>query len=142
MVTVACFATPTPPLHESAGRQRVSRVGRDGRLLCNMPISVYRLVEMPIQSYGQSVSAPRGKAGARLNAHPELRAKRPRSAREAYTEVGILLCGARVGGFALSRARPKGANRERSVISRPHQGRIKSQMLGSGFRVKGLGFRD
>ena len=46
----------------------------------NTPISVYR--EMPIQSCGQSVSAPRGKAGARLNAHTELRAKRQRSARE------------------------------------------------------------
>ena len=31
----------------------------------------------------QSVSAPRGKAGARLNAHTELRTKRQRSAREA-----------------------------------------------------------
>ena len=38
---------------------------------------------MPIQSCGQSVSAPRGKADARLNAHTELRAKRQRSAREA-----------------------------------------------------------
>jgi len=38
---------------------------------------------MPIQSCGQSVSASRGKAGARLNAHTELRAKRQRSAREA-----------------------------------------------------------
>jgi len=46
-------------------------------------ISVYRLGEMPIQSCGQSVSAPRGKAGARLNAHTELWAKRQRSAREA-----------------------------------------------------------
>jgi hypothetical protein len=49
----------------------------------NRPISVYRLGEMPIQSCGQSVGAPRGKAGARLNAHTELRAKRQRSAREA-----------------------------------------------------------
>jgi hypothetical protein len=49
----------------------------------NRPISVYRLGEMHIQSCGQSVSAPRGKAGARLNAHTELRAKRQRSAREA-----------------------------------------------------------
>ena len=32
----------------------------------NRPISVYRLGEMPIQSCGQNVSAPRGKAGARL----------------------------------------------------------------------------
>ena len=45
------------------------------------PISVHRLCEMPIQSCGQSVSARRGKAGASLNAHPELRAKRQRSAR-------------------------------------------------------------
>jgi hypothetical protein len=37
---------------------------------------------MPIQSCGQSVSAPRGKAGARLNANTELRAKRQRSVRE------------------------------------------------------------
>jgi len=47
------------------------------------PISVYRLGEMPIQSCGHSVSALRGKAGARLNAHTELRSKRQRSAREA-----------------------------------------------------------
>ena len=38
----------------------------------NMPILVYRLGETPIQSCEQSVSAPRGKAGARLNAHIEL----------------------------------------------------------------------
>jgi len=49
----------------------------------NRPISVYRLGGMPIQSCGQSVSAPRGKAGVRLNAHTELRAKRQRSAQEA-----------------------------------------------------------
>jgi hypothetical protein len=49
----------------------------------NRPISVYGLGEMPIQSCGQSVSARRGKAGVRLNAHTELRAKRQRSAREA-----------------------------------------------------------
>ena len=49
----------------------------------NRPISVYRLGEMPIQSCGQSVSAPRGKAGARLNAHTELRTKRQRSAPKA-----------------------------------------------------------
>jgi hypothetical protein len=46
------------------------------------PISVYRLGEMPIQCCVQSVRAPRGKAGARLNAHTELRARRQRSARE------------------------------------------------------------
>ena len=49
----------------------------------NRPISVFRLDEMPIQSCGQSVSVPRGKAGVRLNAHTELRAKRQHSAREA-----------------------------------------------------------
>ena len=49
----------------------------------NRPISVYRLGEMPVQSCGRSVSASRGKAGARLNAHTELRTKRQRSAREA-----------------------------------------------------------
>jgi len=49
----------------------------------NRPISVYRLGGMPIQSCGQRVSTPHGKAGARLNAHTELRAKRQRSAREA-----------------------------------------------------------
>ena len=46
-------------------------------------ISVYRLGGMPIQSCGQSVGAPRGKAGARGNARTGLRAKRQRSAREA-----------------------------------------------------------
>ena len=43
----------------------------------------YRLGEMPRQSCEQIVSAPRGKAGVRLNAHTALRAKRQRSAREA-----------------------------------------------------------
>jgi hypothetical protein len=52
-------------------------------VLSNGPISVYRLGEMPIHSCGQSDSAPRGKAGARLNAHTELRAMRQRSAQEA-----------------------------------------------------------
>jgi len=42
----------------------------------NRPISVYRLGDMPIQSCGQCVSAQRGKAGAWLNAHTELRTKR------------------------------------------------------------------
>jgi hypothetical protein len=49
----------------------------------NWPVSVYHLGEMLIQSCGQSVSAPRGKSGAMLNAHTELRAKPQRSAREA-----------------------------------------------------------
>jgi hypothetical protein len=40
-------------------------------------------VKCPQQSCKQSVSAPRGKAGARLNAHTELRAKRQRLARKA-----------------------------------------------------------
>ena len=57
--------------------------GRSRGCTLNRPISVYRPGEMPIQSCGQCVSAPRGKAGARLNAHTELRAKRQRSAREA-----------------------------------------------------------
>jgi hypothetical protein len=52
-------------------------------LTWNRPVSVYRLGGMPIQSFGQCVIAPRGKTGARLNAHTELRAKRQRSAREA-----------------------------------------------------------
>jgi len=39
------------------------------------------LGEMPIQSCGQSFSAPRGKAGARLNAHTELPTMRQRSER-------------------------------------------------------------
>ena len=47
----------------------------------------YRLGEMPIQSCGQSVSAPRVKAGAGLNVHTELRAKRQRSAREAIYRI-------------------------------------------------------
>ena len=49
----------------------------------NRPISVYRLGQMPTQSCGQSVSAPRKQAGPRSNAHTELRAKRQRSARVA-----------------------------------------------------------
>jgi hypothetical protein len=40
---------------------------------------------MPIKSCGQKNSAPRGKEGAGLNAHTELRAKRQR-----YTEIGLL----------------------------------------------------
>jgi len=66
-------------LHSSTCRLIVSTfVG-----YANRPISVYRLDEMPIQSCGQSGSAPRGKAGVGLNAHTDLRAKRQRSAREA-----------------------------------------------------------
>jgi hypothetical protein len=63
----------------------------------NRPISAYRLGEMPIQSCGQSVSAPRGKAGARLNAHTELQAKRQHSAREGGRQVE---CPHRVAGKA------------------------------------------
>jgi len=47
---------------------------------------------MPKQSCGQSVSALRGKAGARLDAHTESRAKRQRSAREMkyrHRPVGV-----------------------------------------------------
>jgi len=64
-----------------------ARVEDAARLRYNKPISVHRLGEMPIQSCGQSVSAPRGKAGARLNANTELRAKRVRSAREAIYRI-------------------------------------------------------
>jgi hypothetical protein len=52
-------------------------------LSCLRPISVHRLGETPMQSCGQSVSAPRGKADARLNAHTESRAVHQRSARRA-----------------------------------------------------------
>jgi hypothetical protein len=69
-------------IHQSL-RAGVGRCPRPRGKGGNRPISVYRLCEMPIQSCGQGVSAPRGKAGARLNAHTELRAKRQRSAREA-----------------------------------------------------------
>jgi hypothetical protein len=55
---------------------------RAQQLLASRHISVYHLGNLPIQSCGQSVSAPRGKARARLNAHTELRTKRQRSARE------------------------------------------------------------
>jgi len=71
-----------PQAHRNSGTTRYHRRILHPPVL-NRPISVYRLGEMPIQSCGQSVSAPRGKAGARLNAHTELRAKRQRSAREA-----------------------------------------------------------
>jgi CBS domain-containing protein len=54
----------------------------------NRPISVCRLGEMPTQSCGRSVHAPRVKVGARLNAHTELRAKRQRSARGAIYRNG------------------------------------------------------
>jgi hypothetical protein len=54
------------------------------QVLDNRPIPVYRLGEMPIQSGGQGVSSPRGKAGVRLNAHTELRAER-----EGYTGIGL-----------------------------------------------------
>ena len=68
----------------AAGGKSVSRMmPYDEAGTANRPISVHRPGVMPIQSCGQSVSAPRGKAGARVNAHTELRAKRRRSAREA-----------------------------------------------------------
>ena len=58
----------------------------------NRPISVYRLGGMPIQSCGQSVSAPHGKAGARLIAHTSC-VHGEASARRGtqYTEIGMLL---------------------------------------------------
>ena len=57
----------------------------------NRPISEYRLGEMSIQSCGQSVSAPRGTAGARLNAHTELRTKCQRSGRgKRCTKIGLI----------------------------------------------------
>jgi len=68
-------STPLPPY------SLVHTVGP--HTYCYRPISVYRLGKMLIQSCGQSVSASRVKAGATLNAHTELRAKRQRSAREA-----------------------------------------------------------
>ena len=70
--------------------RRIPFISRDEGPACvstNRPMSVYRLGEMHTQSCGQSVSAPRGKAGARLNAHTELRTKRQRSAREAIYRI-------------------------------------------------------
>ena len=70
----ACRRTPSAaPARRSSSSTASSRRGQAEH---NRPISVYRLGGMPIQSCVQSVSAPRGKAGARLNAHTELRAKR------------------------------------------------------------------
>jgi hypothetical protein len=58
------------PGRRAARIERIRGAG-DGERVFNTPISVYRLGEMPIQSRRQSVSAPRRKAGARLNAHTE-----------------------------------------------------------------------
>ena len=58
----------------------------------NRPISEYRLGEMSILSFGQSVSVPRGKAGARLNAHTQLRSVSARH-RKRCTEIGLFLAG-------------------------------------------------
>jgi len=72
----------------------------------NRPISVYRLGKMPIQSGRQSVSAPRGKAGARLKIHTELRAERQRSAREAIYRnqpIGPVDCCTSCGGTYVRR---------------------------------------
>jgi len=50
----------------SVTRQRASEEERTSVIIeGNRPISVYRLGEMPIESCGQSVSAPRVKVGAR-----------------------------------------------------------------------------
>jgi hypothetical protein len=59
--------------------------------LLNRPISVFRLGAMPIQRCGQSVSAPRGKAGAWMNADTELGTTRRVSAQrgKGYTEIGL-----------------------------------------------------
>ena len=51
--------------------------------ILNRLTSVCRLGEMPVQSWGQSDSASRGKAGARLNAHTVLRMTRQRTSQEA-----------------------------------------------------------
>ena len=76
----------------SGGARRRHGLAHDARhfilymsdpLVLKRPISVYRLGEMPIQSCGQSINAPCGKASGRWNAHTELRAKRLRSAWEA-----------------------------------------------------------
>jgi hypothetical protein len=71
------LAPAPPPFPLLRGRLRVAPQYEIGR---------FRYIakgEMPIQSCGQSVIARRGKAGARLNTHTELRARRQRSAREA-----------------------------------------------------------
>ena len=67
-------AAQQPRRQSGPGRHRSPR----HRMPFNNPISVYRLSEMPIQGCGQSV-----KAGPRLDAHEQLRAKRQRSARKA-----------------------------------------------------------
>ena len=90
------------------------------------PISVYRLGEMPIQSCGQSVSAPRGKAGVRLNAHTELRAMRQRSAREAiYRSWPIGVCGDPVRG-ARRPGRRAAAHQGRAVQVEPIKPTLKA----------------
>jgi hypothetical protein len=62
-------------------------------LALNRPISVYRLGETHIQSCGQSASAPRRIAFARLNPNTELRAERQRSAWEVtYRNRPIAPC--------------------------------------------------
>jgi hypothetical protein len=73
------FRHPNPDAKQRVPLLRGEQIRQGG---VNRPISVYRLGEMPTQSCGQSVSAPRGKAGVRLNAHTELRAERQRLARE------------------------------------------------------------
>jgi hypothetical protein len=73
------------------GVRRAAGPHTTSRTTSNRPISVYRLGEMLIQGCGQSVSAPRGKSGARLNAHTELRAKRQRSAREGIYRNRLIL---------------------------------------------------
>ena len=93
--------------------------------LINGPISVYRLGEMPIQSCGQSVSSLRGKAGAWLNAHTELRAKRQRLARKAI--IGLLNTCSEILNLSTS-ARPPPATRRR----RPRRYRAAADSSRSG----------
>ena len=69
------------PVRTRGRKRKRYNIGRV--LVLIRPNSVYRLGKMPIQSCGQGVSALRGRAGARLNAHTELRTKRQRLVREA-----------------------------------------------------------
>jgi hypothetical protein len=55
----------------------------------NRPISVYLLGEMPIQSWGQSVSVPRWKVGASLNAQRIFGQSASAQREKRYTEIGL-----------------------------------------------------
>jgi len=67
-----------------------TRVLSNAFIFGNGTISVYCLGPMPIQSCWQSVSAPRGKAGVRLNALTDLRQSVSARRVERYTEIGLL----------------------------------------------------